>query len=121
MSRTLARARESWLSDDVPEHFGDAALLCQNGIDGCAANARCALEGFCFRGLASAEVRRGFHERLAVLEHEMNELRMLALPQRIEAARKKLDEQIADVRGVVLDFDQKARARRPTPAEHPNG
>jgi hypothetical protein len=112
----LIHAREQWLADGDAEHFGDAMLLCQMPASGtCSKTGRCQLDGFCFRGLASAEVRRGFHERLAVMEVRLRELLLLALPQRIEAARKELEAQVSDVRGVVLHFDELARRRERKP------
>lgn len=103
--KRLTRARESWLADENPEHYGDAMLLCQMAASGsCGEDGHCKLDGFCFRGLASAEVRRGFEVRLALLEREMRKLMVCALPQRLDALAKIRQQELDDIKGVVLHF-----------------
>jgi hypothetical protein len=104
VSIRIARARESWLNDGNDEHFGDAALLCGLGDLGRCGDGKCRLDGFCFRGLGSAEVRHNIERRLDQIEEDIRELMLLAFDQRRQLAIAKMRGEVLEIRSNVLPF-----------------
>lgn len=112
MSKHIARARESWLNDGNDEHFGDAALLCQGGDMSRCGDGKCRLDGFCFRGLGSAEVRRGIEARLTRIEAELNDLSQLVHAPHRRLPVAKMREEVREIRDNVLAFRAPTRPER---------
>lgn len=106
----LRRARESWLADDNPEHFGDAMLLCRMPASGSCSEGKCALDGFCFRGFGSAEVRFCIEKRLDNIEATLRELLELSFAERQRVAIEKINGDVRMIRDNVLQFAQRKSA-----------
>ncbi|MDB4893121.1 MAG: hypothetical protein JWL61_4976 [Gemmatimonadetes bacterium] len=101
MSRNIKRARESWLNDGDDDHAADCALLCMLAHP---CEERCALEGFCFRGITSPEVRASIEARLTRIERDIAELRWFTFDQLRDRALTRTQDDATAIRDNILPF-----------------